>query len=150
MYVRSVTRRQIASFYRGSLRARGEMCKERLALARYIDQGDFARHVRASRTEYMRRRDLLLTELGRALDDKPAVSGDNAGFQFVLRLPEGSDESRIAETLARQGVFVEGLKEFSRTRRMAPAILVGYANLSCERLYCASPHTLTRCCCAGT
>jgi GntR family transcriptional regulator/MocR family aminotransferase len=82
----------------------------------------------------MRRRDLLLAELRKALGDKLKVSGEHAGFHFVLRLPAGCDKKRIVDHLRRLGMLVEGLGEFARARQMPPAIVVGYASLHHERI----------------
>jgi GntR family transcriptional regulator/MocR family aminotransferase len=117
-----------------SVTGRSNSIVEQMALARYIDEGDFARHLRASRDVYMRRRDVLLSELGNALGCKLKITGEHAGFHFVLWLPANSDEKRIVDHLRRQGVFVEGLGEFARAHQMPPAIVVGYASLHHERI----------------
>jgi GntR family transcriptional regulator/MocR family aminotransferase len=117
-----------------SVTGRSNSIIEQLALARYINEGDFARHLRASRDVYMRRRDVLLAELGKALGDKFKVSGEHAGFHFVLWLSAACDEKQVVEHLRRQDVYVEGLGEFAREVRMPPAIVVGYASLHHERI----------------
>jgi DNA-binding transcriptional MocR family regulator len=61
-----------------SVTGRSNSIVEQLALARYINEGDFARHLRASRDQYMRRRDLLLAELRKALGGKLKVTGEQA------------------------------------------------------------------------
>jgi GntR family transcriptional regulator / MocR family aminotransferase len=117
-----------------SVTGRSNSIIEQLALTRYVDDGDFARHLRASRDQYMQRRDLLLAELRNALGDTFAVTGEHAGFHFVLWLPPGYDEIRIVDRLRRQGMLVEGLGEFARAHQMPPAIVVGYASLHQERI----------------
>lgn len=117
-----------------SVTGRSNSIIEQLALARYVDEGDFARHLRASRDQYMQRRDLLLAELRNALGDRFTVTGEHAGFHFVLWLPAGSNEIRIVDRLRRQGMLVEGLGEFARAHQMPPAIVVGYASLHQERI----------------
>jgi GntR family transcriptional regulator / MocR family aminotransferase len=115
-----------------SVTGRSNSIIEQLALARYINDGDFARHLRASRDQYMRRRDLLLAELRKTLGGKLKVTGEHAGFHFVLWLPAGCDEQQVVDHLRRQGIFVEGLGEFARAHQMPPAIVVGYASLHHE------------------
>ena len=117
-----------------SVTGRSNSLIEQLALAGYINEGDFARHLRASRDQYVQRRDLLLTELRKALGDKLNVTGQHAGFHFVLWLPAGCDEKQVVERLWLQGVHVEGLGEFARSVEMPPAIIVGYASLHRERI----------------
>jgi GntR family transcriptional regulator / MocR family aminotransferase len=117
-----------------SVTGRSNSIIDQLALARYINEGDFARHLRASRDQYMRRRNLLLAELRKALGDKLKVTGEQAGFHFVLWLPVECDEKQVVERLRRQEVYVEGLGEFARAVHMPPAIVVGYASLDDERI----------------
>jgi GntR family transcriptional regulator/MocR family aminotransferase len=117
-----------------SVTGRSNSIIEQLALARYINEGDFARHLRASRDQYMRRRNLLLAELRKALGDKLKVTGEQAGFHFVLWLSAACGEKQVVEHLRRQDVYVEGLGEFAREVRMPSAIVVGYASLHHERI----------------
>jgi GntR family transcriptional regulator/MocR family aminotransferase len=117
-----------------SITGRSNSIIEQLALAKYINEGDFARHLRTSRDQYMRRRDLLLAELRKALGDKLKVVGEHAGFHFVLWLPAGCNEKRIVDRLRHQGLFVEGLSEFVREHEMPPAIVVGYASVHHEQI----------------
>ncbi|VVE48827.1 HTH-type transcriptional regulatory protein GabR [Pandoraea pneumonica] len=100
---------------------------EQMALARYIDAGDFARHLRASRSVYLRRRNLMLDTLRAQLRVPCRVTGEHAGFHFVLWLPSRVDERQTVAILRAQGVFVEGLGEFSRAQRMVPGLVLGYA-----------------------
>lgn len=117
-----------------SVTGRSNSIIEQLALTRYIEAGDFARHLRASRSVYVRRRDLLLTELRNAFPERLVVSGEHAGFHFILWLPDQADERAVVEEVLRHGVHVEGLNEFSRLYRMPPAIAIGYANLNHEQI----------------
>lgn len=107
---------------------------EQMALASYIDAGDFARHLRASRSVYLRRRNLLLETLRTRLPKPCRLTGDHAGFHCVLWLPLPVDETALVATLREQGVFVEGLKEFTRAQTTPPALVLGYAALDDARL----------------
>ena len=117
-----------------SAAGRSNSIVEQVALASYINDGDFARHLRSSRDEYMRRRDRLLAELRHALGEKLRISGEHAGFHFILWLPAESDEGHLVDCLRRDGVYVEGLNEFARGRRCPPALVVGYASLRYDRI----------------
>jgi len=117
-----------------SVTGRSNSIIEQVALARYINEGDFARHLRASRDEYMRRRDMFLAELGKALGKELKITGEHAGFHFILWLAAESDEKRIVDRLLRQGVYVEGLGEFAGTHHMPRALVVGYASLRYEQI----------------
>jgi GntR family transcriptional regulator/MocR family aminotransferase len=77
---------------------------------------------------------LLLAELRKTPGGKLQVTGEHAGFHFVLWLPAECSEQQVVDHLRRQGIFVEGLCEFARAIHMPPAIVVGYASLRYERI----------------
>ncbi|VVE88337.1 PLP-dependent aminotransferase family protein [Pandoraea bronchicola] len=107
---------------------------EQMALASYIDAGDFARHLRASRSVYLRRRNLLLDALRTRMPVPCRITGEHAGFHLVLWLPPHVEEAALVATLRAQGVFVEGLEEFTRSQAIAPGLVLGYAALDDARL----------------
>lgn len=107
---------------------------DQMALARFIDGGDFARHLRASRSVYLRRRNLLIDTLRAQLRTPCRVSGEHAGFHCVLWLPPVCDEAEVVAALRAQDIHVEGLQEFSRTRQVAPGLVIGYAAHADERV----------------
>jgi GntR family transcriptional regulator / MocR family aminotransferase len=97
-----------------------------LTLARFIDSGAFARHLRRVRPVYRARRDSLLAALRTHL---PAVrpSGEAAGLHLLLRLPPGLDPATVAAAAARRGVQLEEAARYWADRDAAPpALLIGY------------------------
>ncbi|WP_347556855.1 PLP-dependent aminotransferase family protein [Robbsia sp. KACC 23696] len=112
-----------------SVTGRANSLIEQVALTHYIDAGDFARHLRASRAVYMQRRDALLSALRTTSAGTLAVTGEQAGFHVVLWLPQHVDERVTVDTVLARGVHVEGLATFSHEHAMPPAIVVGYASL---------------------
>lgn len=97
-----------------------------LTLARFIDSGAFARHLRRVRPVYRARRDSLLAALRTHL---PAVrpAGEAAGLHLLLRLPPGLDPATIALAAARHGVQLEEAARYWADREAAPpALLIGY------------------------
>ncbi|NUA31686.1 PLP-dependent aminotransferase family protein [Cupriavidus basilensis] len=100
---------------------------EQLALASFIRSGALSRHLRVSRNVYLRRRDIVLAELRAGLDARLRVSGEHAGFHFVLWLPEGIGERDVVQACAGANLTLQGLGEFCRERAMPPALVIGYA-----------------------
>ncbi|GAB3403590.1 aminotransferase-like domain-containing protein [Flindersiella endophytica] len=99
---------------------------DQLALARLITSGGLDRHLRRMRPRYRRRRDLLISAIR---DRVPAITveGVAAGYHALLRLPATTDESATVAALARAGVAVPGLSEYTASGRAAePGLLVGY------------------------
>jgi GntR family transcriptional regulator/MocR family aminotransferase len=60
---------------------------EQMALADFIEEGSFERHVRRSRARNRERREALLAALARHLGDDAEVAGAHAGLHLVCWLP---------------------------------------------------------------
>jgi GntR family transcriptional regulator/MocR family aminotransferase len=104
------------------------------AFAEFLTSGDLDRHLRRMRRVYRRRRDTLVAALANWLPDaKP--SGVAAGLHLCLALPVGIDEVELTERAAAAGIRVYPLHPFRvETVSTAPAILLGYGNLTPERI----------------
>jgi GntR family transcriptional regulator/MocR family aminotransferase len=96
---------------------------EQLALADLIERGELDRHLRRQRRRYHRQRDKLLTALAAKLPEV-SVHGAAAGLYVVLHLPDGLSEQAVRSAARARGIALEGLGT------SAPAIVVGYANLT--------------------
>ncbi len=100
---------------------------DQLALAEFIQSGGYDRQVRRARIGYRRRRDRLVTELGRRAP-QVRVTGIAAGLHALVLLPPGPDEHDVVAEGARRGLALQGLAEFSAgAHGHDPAVIVGYA-----------------------
>ena len=100
---------------------------DQLTLAELIRSGAYDRHVRRSRLAYRRRRDRLVSELGRRAP-RARVSGIAAGLHALVDLPPGLSEREAIERARERGLAVSGLSMFGRSRESArQALVVGYA-----------------------
>lgn len=79
---------------------------EQLALADFIREGHFARHLRRMRQHYQRRRDCLVGELRDRLGSLLELDVPEAGMQLVGWLPPGVDDRRAADLAAQAGLVV--------------------------------------------
>jgi GntR family transcriptional regulator / MocR family aminotransferase len=100
-----------------------------LALARFIETGAFARHIRRVRPLYRARRDQLLEELrSQAPDLRP--QGAEAGLHLYVHLPEDVHEGDLIAAAKEGGLRVEGAaRHWAVANRAGPAVLVGYGML---------------------
>ena len=100
-----------------------------LTLARFIDGGGFARHLRRVRPVYRARRDRLLAALAAHLPEiRP--DGGAAGLHLLLRLPPGLDPGAFADAAARHGIMLEETAQhWADPREAPPAVLIGYGTL---------------------
>jgi GntR family transcriptional regulator/MocR family aminotransferase len=98
-------------------------------LARFIDSGGLARHLRRVRPIYRSRRDRLLAELDSHLPQLQP-GGEAAGLHLLLRLPAGLDPDLVAETAVDHGIQLEPAAGhwFDETKA-PPALLIGYGAL---------------------
>jgi GntR family transcriptional regulator/MocR family aminotransferase len=99
---------------------------EQLALARFVEAGDLARHLRRVRPLYRRRRDAALAAIARHLPDASAA-GVAAGLHLYVRLPAGVDERALIRDVRARGVRVEGsARHWADPDAAPPAFVVGY------------------------
>jgi GntR family transcriptional regulator / MocR family aminotransferase len=103
--------------------------------AAFLANGDLDRHLRRTRRVYRQRRDALLGALERWLPDV-TPSGIAAGLHLLATLPDGLDETVVADSAAARGVRVYPLGRYRASRRAdeRPALVLGYGNLRSESI----------------
>jgi GntR family transcriptional regulator / MocR family aminotransferase len=98
------------------------------ALAVLMASGQLASHLaRAARTYAARRRALIAALRERA--PSLSISGVDAGLHLVADLPPGVDEVALQERLARAGLAVDVLSQFTTAPLGRQALVCGYALL---------------------
>jgi GntR family transcriptional regulator / MocR family aminotransferase len=108
----------------------GNTVLEQLALARFVESGGLARHLRRVRPIYRRRRDAALASIAASL---PAATptGVAAGLHTYLRLPPSCDEAGLVEAAGKRGVVVEGASWNWAVPSVAPpALVIGYGAIA--------------------
>jgi GntR family transcriptional regulator / MocR family aminotransferase len=99
---------------------------DQLALARFLEAGDLARHLRRVRPLYRRRRDAALAAVARHLPEATA-SGVAAGLHLHVGLPDGCDERALVRATRQRGVLVEGTaRHWADPATAPPALVLGY------------------------
>ncbi|TXM59588.1 PLP-dependent aminotransferase family protein [Methylobacterium sp. WL120] len=87
----------------------GQAWLEQAALAAFIDEGHFDRHLRRLRQLYKSRRDCLVRALRKTFDE-PVVLGSESGLHLVWQLPDGFPPARKIQITARErGIGVYAL-----------------------------------------
>ena len=94
---------------------------EQLVLARFIEGGDFERHVNRMRSHYR----VVLNELVDALDasslrDRVVIQGADAGLHFLLRIEVPVPEAALTAAARREGVVLAPFSSFCRASFDAP------------------------------
>lgn len=107
---------------------------EQAALADFMDEGHFARHVRRMRVLYERRKDALLTAGERELSGLLELQPATAGMHLVGWLPPGRDDREASARAAARGVRAYALSELRIHAADRGALLLGYAGVTEEEI----------------
>ncbi|MDV2988045.1 UNVERIFIED_CONTAM: PLP-dependent aminotransferase family protein [Methylobacteriaceae bacterium AG10] len=119
----------------------GQAWLEQAALAAFIDEGHFDRHLRRLRQLYKSRRDCLVRALRKTFDE-PVILGAESGLHLVWQLPNGFPPARRMQVLARErGIGVYALSsgaafDFDPSAR-DDMLVLGYSSLSETQIECA-------------
>jgi GntR family transcriptional regulator/MocR family aminotransferase len=105
---------------------RGSASLEQLALADFLEAGEFDRHLRRMRAVYRDRRTVLLDALRRHAPQL-TPEGASAGLHVVAWLPDGADEARVIDRAAGLGVRLPGMaRNYLGSAPRRPGLLFGY------------------------
>ena len=113
---------------------RGSPTLTQAAVADFITEGHFERHLRRLREVYGRRRAVLITALHALLPCKVRFSDEPAGLHVMLYLPARYDEARIVEQAAAAGVGVYPGAGYHLEPDPPPSILLGFSGLSADEI----------------
>jgi len=102
------------------------------ALADFIGQGHFARHIRRMRMLYMERRALLIAAL-REMTMLDIVSAE-AGMHLVALLPRGTDDWAISRRAAAAGLSAQPLSMCCLERPKRPGLILGYGGTDARQI----------------
>jgi GntR family transcriptional regulator/MocR family aminotransferase len=108
-----------------------------VALAQFIDQGAFARHLRKVRRVYTERHVLvtkiLNTDFADPLKVMPAVAGLHVAA--LSRLASVEQISDVAERASELGVQVQRLAKFAFNNPPRPGLLFGYGAIPTSKIH---------------
>jgi GntR family transcriptional regulator/MocR family aminotransferase len=96
------------------------------ALAEFMERGYFATHIRRLRQAYAQTRALLIAALEPALNRGAWISSQSAGLHLVVRLPDGWDDQKLADTAASHGIRVSALSRYFIGATRAAGLVVGF------------------------
>lgn len=107
---------------------------DQLILQRFLEEGHYERHLNKIRTLYKGRHDTLIGCL-KELQHHCIISGEHAGVHILLHFSEEVTEEELIQKAAGKGVKVYGLSQYYiDTPGNSPTILLGYANISEEKI----------------
>lgn len=94
---------------------------DQLALARFIEQGHYDRHVNRLRTHARKTQDALVNALHEAFGDRIAFAGLNDGLHFIMQLESERDERELATAAEAAGIRIAPLSSFAGTASQSGA-----------------------------
>ena len=101
-----------------------------LALADFIAEGHFARHLRRMRGIHLRRRDALLDGLARHCAGTLTVHNADAGLHVATTLPDGIDDEDVLRRMRAQNLTAMALSTCYIGRRHRNGLLLGFGGFS--------------------
>lgn len=94
---------------------------DQLALARFIEQGHYDRHVNRLRTHARKTQDALVNALHEAFGNRIAFAGLNDGLHFIIQLESERDERELATAAEAAGIRIAPLSSFAGTASQSGA-----------------------------
>lgn len=113
---------------------RGAPTLTQAAVADFITEGHFERHLRQLRKTYGRRRETLVAALERYLPGRVTYSPVAAGLHVMLYLEADCDEAEIVRRAAAEGVGVYPGAPYHLEHPAPPSILLGFSGLSAAEI----------------
>jgi GntR family transcriptional regulator/MocR family aminotransferase len=107
---------------------------EQMALADFIAEGHFARHLRRMRLVYRERRDTLIEALRQELADLLDVATPEAGMHLAAWLPTGVSARTIAELAAGRGIHLLPFAQPCMDTPQREGLLFGFASATSGEL----------------
>jgi len=109
-------------------------------LADFIGEGHFSRHIRRMRTLYNERRTLLVDSLQRTFGSRLRILGDMAGMHLTVTLPNGLNDSEIANRAARESLWLWPLSPSYIAKAAAHGFILGFGSTASSEIPRAVEH----------
>jgi GntR family transcriptional regulator / MocR family aminotransferase len=107
---------------------------EQYALADFIEEGHFERHVRRMRALYERRRNALVDELKETFGPNVAIRGESAGMHLLAKFLIGVPNDELVQRAAREGVSLTNAQPLYLRGGGEGEFVLGFAELDEERI----------------
>lgn len=104
-----------------------------MAVAEFLEHGSFDRHLRLANAAYRRRRDRVLTLIGRHFPAGTRATCPTGGFVLWVELPRQVDALLLYRQALEHGISIAPGPLFSAKRRYRNFIRLSYANAEGER-----------------
>ena len=112
---------------------------EQVALSSFIGEGQFERHIRRTRKQHAKNRQVLLEALEKHFGDRIEIVGSNAGIHLVVWFKQLSAklEQTVLEKSQEAGVGVYPISPYYRQKPKRLGFLIGYTSLTANHMSAA-------------
>ncbi|MFB5677185.1 PLP-dependent aminotransferase family protein [Paenibacillus terreus] len=105
------------------------------ALARFINDGHFERHIHKMKALYRKKRIFLEEKVRHLFKDEVRILGDEAGMHVQLAFPPGEYGAADWRELESYGVRIGTFEEYARMKgAYSGRLILGYGNLTMEEI----------------
>ncbi len=108
------------------------------ALAQFMEQGQFAVHIRRMRRLYATRRQALLDVLSPHEGKLFTVDAPPSGLTIMLRFDDDRDDEALVKKLAGSGIEVQALSQYYAGRKKRRGLLLSFAGFAEKDLIAAA------------
>ena len=109
-----------------------------LALAEFLREGHYVRHLRRMHAVYLERRHALLDGLARHCGDMLRVQNADGGLHVTVLLAEGIDDRRVVERLGEHGLVAMTLSDCFIGAPRRSGLLLGFGTSQGAKLFDAT------------
>jgi len=110
-----------------------------IALADFINEGHFGRHLRRMRVLYAERREALLESLRSELPEQLEIVGSSAGLEVVARLPVGINDRAVTKIALGLDLEMIPLSRYALRPLQRGGVVLGFGAVSTARSRRAVP-----------
>ena len=104
-----------------------------IAIARYLERGNYDRYLRRLRKTLMESRDQYIAAISRYFPENARVSRPAGGYFVWVELPEGSDALAVQRQAMAAGISIAPGPMFSATRAFAHCLRINYGHPLSEK-----------------
>jgi len=105
------------------------------AMADFIREGHFARHIRRMRMLYIQRRTALVETIRQRLSDKLTVIGAEVGMHLVALLQRGVSDVAISLRAAEMGISAMPLSSCYAKPPLEGGLILGYGGSDARQIH---------------
>lgn len=110
---------------------------EQLALARFIESGELARHTRRMRTKYFSRQNIFRKQLQMYFGEDATILGGSAGMHLTIVFHDDVDDVALSQRAAELGITAPPLSAYASsqtTERIPRGMVLGYGVVKDEMI----------------